>query len=57
MSLKRAATYGMVVGSFLGGSVPLFWGADSLSISSALFALLGGLLGIVVSYKIYQSFS
>jgi hypothetical protein len=43
---------GMIVGSTLGGFVPLLWGADFLSFSSILFTAIGGFAGIWAGYKL-----
>ncbi len=43
---------GVFIGSTIGGLVPELWGAGFLSFSSAIFSMLGGIIGIFVGYKI-----
>lgn len=56
MSRKALILLGMTVGSFIGGYVPLLWGADLLSVSSILGNAAGGLIGIWASYKMTNGF-
>ncbi|MFZ2187641.1 MAG: hypothetical protein WAV46_03410 [Candidatus Moraniibacteriota bacterium] len=41
----------LLIGSTLGGLVPLAWGESALSFSSIIFTALGGLLGIWLGFK------
>jgi hypothetical protein len=43
---------GMIIGSIVGGYIPLLWGDGVLSMSSVLFSALGGFAGIWMGYKI-----
>jgi hypothetical protein len=43
---------GMMIGSYAGSAVPLLWGGSILSLSSVLLSGVGGILGIVVGYKV-----
>jgi hypothetical protein len=43
---------GMIIGSTLGGFVPLIWGADLLSFWSIIFTAIGGFAGIWLGYKL-----
>jgi hypothetical protein len=52
MNSKSLIMIGLVVGSTIGGCVPMLWGAGGLSIASVLFGAIGGLLGIWAGYKI-----
>lgn len=52
MSLKTLVGLSILIGSTIGGSVPTIWGAPTLSFSSILGSVIGGLLGIWVAYKI-----
>ena len=52
MDNKAIIWIGMVVGSTLGGCIPLLWNAGFLSVSSILFSSLGALGGIYLGYKI-----
>jgi hypothetical protein len=56
MSLKSIVLLGMLVGSTIGGLVPILWGAEILSFSSILGNLIGGFLGIWGGYKIGQRY-
>lgn len=51
MSRKTLVYIGMVVGSSIGGYIPVLFGADLLSFSSLFFSLIGGLVGIWIGYK------
>lgn len=52
MNTKAFVMTGMIVGTTLGGLIPMLWGADFLSFSSFLFEALGGIVGIWIGYKI-----
>lgn len=41
-----------IVGSVLGGYIPLLWGGSALSMSSVLLAGFGGFAGIYVGFKL-----
>ena len=45
----------MVVGGVAGGYVPTLWGENGISLAAVLTSTLGGILGIVVGYKLSQS--
>ncbi|HZZ99086.1 MAG TPA: hypothetical protein VFK07_01765 [Candidatus Paceibacterota bacterium] len=58
MSLKSWVTLFLVLGSVLGAYVPGLWGDQSLiSIASILFSGLGGIIGAIIGYKLYQYLS
>jgi len=42
----------MIIGSVIGGYLPLIFGASVFSISSILTSALGGFLGIWLGYKL-----
>ena len=44
----------MVVGGVAGGYVPALWGESGFSLAAVLTSTLGGILGIVVGYKLSQ---
>ena len=48
---KKLVMLGMIIGSTIGGCVPILFGADSLSFSSLFGSLVGGILGIWLFYK------
>jgi hypothetical protein len=52
MPSKLAVTIGIIVGSLIGSYVPVFFGADMLSYSSALGSGIGSLLGIFIVVKL-----
>lgn len=43
---------GMIVGSLIGGYVPMLWGGSAFSMSGVLWNAIGGFLGIYLAYKI-----
>lgn len=51
MSSKTMIMIGMVVGSIIGGYLPILFGASFLSLWSLLGSAAGGLLGIWITYK------
>jgi len=55
MSQKFAVMTGMIIGSIVGGYVPVLWGADFLSYWGIVTSTIGALLGIYVGYKLLQS--
>ncbi len=54
MSRKTLIMLGMVVGSVIGGYIPVLWGASLLSFSSVLGNGIGGILGIIIVIKLTQ---
>ncbi len=44
----------MLVGSTIGSFIPNLWGADVFSFSSLFLGAAGGILGIVVAFKLSQ---
>ncbi len=49
---KTLVTIGMILGSIIGGYVPVAFGASLLSFTSLLGNGIGGILGIFVGYKL-----
>ena len=45
----------MVVGGVAGGYVPALWGEAGISLASLFTSTVGGILGIIVGYKLSQS--
>jgi hypothetical protein len=52
MSSKSVIMLGMTIGSFVGGYVPVLFGADSFSYSSLFGSTIGGFVGVYLGYKI-----
>jgi hypothetical protein len=51
MELKTATWGGMMIGSFVGGFIPLLWGDSAFSMSAIFFSAIGGIVGIAAGYK------
>lgn len=43
---------GMFLGSTVGSYVPVLWGGSILSITSIVFSVIGGILGIWLGYQV-----
>jgi len=43
---------GLLIGSIVGGYIPILWGGSLFSIASILCGTVGGLFGISAGYKI-----
>ncbi|HUX81162.1 MAG TPA: hypothetical protein VMV38_02490 [Candidatus Paceibacterota bacterium] len=43
---------GIAIGSTIGSSIPLLWGASFLSFSSVILSALGGFVGIWAGYTV-----
>ena len=52
MPRSKLIWLGLFVGSTLGGLVPSLWGDDMLSVSSVLLSGVGGVVGIVLGYRL-----
>lgn len=52
MDSKRAVWMGAIIGGFIGGYIPLLWGAPYFSFASLLCNALGALLGIYLMFKL-----
>jgi uncharacterized membrane protein YeaQ/YmgE (transglycosylase-associated protein family) len=50
--MKTLIFTGMIVGSFVGGYLPVLWGGSVFSISSILWSAVGAFAGIWIGYKI-----
>ena len=51
---KKFIMLGMVVGSVAGSYIPSIWGDSAFSVSSMLFGILGGCIGIWVGFKVAE---
>jgi hypothetical protein len=54
MEMKTATMTGMMIGSFVGGLIPLLWGDSAFSFSAIIFSAIGGIAGIAAGYKFAQ---
>lgn len=54
MNSKRLTWLLAGIGGWLGGYIPLLWGAGYFSFASIIFSTLGALLGIWLAFKITQ---
>lgn len=54
MDLKKCVWSGMIVGSLIGNYIPLLWGGSSLSFTSIILGMVGGILGIWAGFKLGQ---
>ena len=52
MERKKAIWGGMMLGSTVGGFLPLLWGDSALSFSSILLTAVGGIVGIWVGLRV-----
>ena len=50
--MKTTIMIFMVLGSFAGSYIPVFWDGSIFSLSSIVLGGIGGLLGIWLGYKI-----
>jgi hypothetical protein len=50
--VRKGPTYvGGFVGGTIGSFIPSLWGAGQLSLSSVVFFMLGGFVGIWIAYR------
>ncbi len=52
MSQKSVIYLGLFIGSTIGGFIPMLWGDSMMSLSAILLSGLGGIVGIIVGYKL-----
>jgi hypothetical protein len=51
--MRKGPTYvGGFLGSLVGSMVPSLWGAGQLSVTSLLFFVIGGILGVWFAYRL-----
>lgn len=52
--VRKGPTYtGGFLGGLIGSFIPSLWGAGQLSMSSLLFFVIGGFVGIWVAYRLF----
>jgi hypothetical protein len=56
MNSKPLITIGVLVGTTIGGLIPMLWHAPIFSFSSVIFSTLGGIVGIWAGVKIGQMY-
>ena len=49
---KKIVMIGMAFGSIVGGWIPTLWGAGAFSFVAIMGSLVGGILGIWLSFKL-----
>lgn len=54
MDSKPLVWIGMFVGSTVGGFIPSIWGAGLISFSSIILTGVGGIIGIILGFKMSQ---
>jgi len=52
MSTKTCVWLGFFLGSVIGGFIPAFFGYSLLSFTSILGNTIGGIIGIIIDYKL-----
>lgn len=55
MSRSSLVMLGMIVGSIIGGYLPVLFGASLLSYISIIGNAIGGFVGVWISYKLTQN--
>ncbi|MEH1852891.1 MAG: hypothetical protein V7L11_14780 [Nostoc sp.] len=43
---------GMFLGTTIGSYIPILWGGSLLSITSILWSVIGGIVGILIAYRV-----
>ena len=52
---KGVVWIGATIGGLIGGAIPGLWGAGPFSPWSVVLGTVGGVLGIVAIYKLYEA--
>lgn len=52
MDRKKLIWIGMIVGSAVGGYIPLIWGGSLFSFTSIILTAVGGVAGIWLAFKV-----
>jgi hypothetical protein len=52
MDRKKLIWFGMIVGSAIGGYIPLIWGDSFFSFTSVILTAVGGIAGIWLGFKL-----
>jgi len=56
MNSKSLITLFMIIGSAIGGCIPMLWGDSGFSYASLFFSSAGAIGGIYVGYKIGRGY-
>ena len=56
MNPKRIVMTFFIIGSAIGGYGPMLFGISALSYTSIILGAVGGLIGVIVGYKISKYF-
>lgn len=56
MSRAALVMLGMIIGSIIGGYIPVFFGVGLLSLWSIIFNAIGGVVGIWIAFKLTEGF-
>jgi uncharacterized membrane protein YeaQ/YmgE (transglycosylase-associated protein family) len=51
MNSKPLVVIGTIVGSAIGGFIPMLWGASGFSFSAIILSGVGAIIGIYLGYK------
>ena len=54
MNSKTLGWIGMLVGSAIGGALPMLWGDSAFSFSSILLSGVGAIAGLYIGFKMGQ---
>jgi uncharacterized membrane protein YeaQ/YmgE (transglycosylase-associated protein family) len=49
---KKTIMLGMIIGSTVGGYLPILFGSDSFSFASVICTFIGGAIGIWLTFKV-----
>ncbi|MEI6238531.1 MAG: hypothetical protein WCP15_03295 [bacterium] len=52
MSAKSLIWGGVLIGSAVGGAIPMLWGEGEISFSSLILSSVGALVGIYLGYRL-----
>ena len=52
MSKKTLVWIGLMIGSAVGGYLPVLWGGDLISFTSVTLSAVGGVVGIWLGYRL-----
>ena len=56
MASKSFIWFGAIVGSSIGGVLPMFFGGDMFGMAAIIWSTVGGILGIWIAFKIGEAY-